>query len=186
MIEVLSLWLPIVLSSVFVFIVSSVIHMALPWHKNDYPQLPMEDKFLDAVRPLGLPKGDYMVPCPKDMADMRSPEYIEKRNKGPIMVFTVIPGGPVSMTKNLVGWFFYSILIGIFTAYVLARTLVIGDAYFHVFRIASVVSFLAYSFALMQMSIWYARSWSTTIKSMIDGVIYAAITAGTFGWLWPH
>ncbi len=29
------LWLAILLSAVFVFIVSSVIHMALPVHKND-------------------------------------------------------------------------------------------------------------------------------------------------------
>jgi len=35
-----SLWLPILLSSVFVFLVSSLIHMATPWHKGEYPKLP--------------------------------------------------------------------------------------------------------------------------------------------------
>ena len=35
-----SLWLPILLSSVLVFVVSSVIHVLTPWHKGDYPQLP--------------------------------------------------------------------------------------------------------------------------------------------------
>jgi len=39
--------------------------------------------------------------------------------------------------------------------------------------------------ALWQMSIWYRRAWSTTIKATVDGLIYALLTAGTFGWLWP-
>jgi len=25
-----------------------------------------------------------------------------------------------------------------------------------------------------------------TIKEMIDGLVYALLTAGTFGWLWPR
>jgi hypothetical protein len=36
------------------------------------------------------------------------------------------------------------------------------------------------------MSIWYSRAWINTIKSTIDGLIYALLTAGTFGWLWPR
>ncbi|HEX7420299.1 MAG TPA: hypothetical protein VF505_10460 [Thermoanaerobaculia bacterium] len=32
-----ALWLPILLSALFVFIVSSIIHMAPLWHKNDFP-----------------------------------------------------------------------------------------------------------------------------------------------------
>jgi hypothetical protein len=39
--------------------------------------------------------------------------------------------------------------------------------------------------ALMQRSIWYKASWSATLKSMFDGLVYAALTAGAFGWLWP-
>ena len=35
-----ALWLPILLSAVIVFVVSSILHMALPFHKNDYRQLP--------------------------------------------------------------------------------------------------------------------------------------------------
>jgi len=36
------------------------------------------------------------------------------------------------------------------------------------------------------MSIWYRRSWGLTAKAALDGLIYAALTAGTFGWLWPR
>jgi len=38
---------------------------------------------------------------------------------------------------------------------------------------------------LWQMSIWYRRSWSTTLKATLDGVIYGLLTGGAFGWLWP-
>ena len=45
---------------------------------------------------------------------------------------------------------------------------------------------MAYALALWQLSIWYRRDWMTTIKSNVDGLIYGLLTAGTFGWLWPH
>jgi hypothetical protein len=66
-----SLWLPILLSSVVVFLVSSVIHMALPWHKSDYPKVPNEEGVMDALRPLAIPPGDYMIPRPLSAQDMR-------------------------------------------------------------------------------------------------------------------
>jgi hypothetical protein len=35
------------------------------------------------------------------------------------------------------------------------------------------------------MSIWYHRSWGTTLRYTVDGLVYALLTAGIFGWLWP-
>jgi hypothetical protein len=55
-----------------------------------------------------------------------------------------------------------------------------------VFHVVAVTAFVGYSVALWQMSIWYARAWSTTVKATVDGLIYALLTAGTFGWLWPR
>ena len=52
--------------------------------------------------------------------------------------------------------------------------------------IAGVTAFVGYALALWQMSIWYRRSWGTTLRSTIDGLIYALLTAGVFGWLWPR
>ena len=40
MVPVTSLLVPILLAAVIVFIVSSVIHMVLPFHKNDLKRLP--------------------------------------------------------------------------------------------------------------------------------------------------
>ena len=180
------LWLPILLSSVIVFVVSSIIHMALPWHKNDYLKVPNEDRMMDALRPLAIPPGDYMVPRPSGRGEMRSPEFAEKLKKGPVMMLTVMPSGAWSMGKSLVLWFLYSAVVGLFAAYVAGRALPPGTEYLRVFRFVGTTAFIGYSVALWQMSIWYRRAWSTTIKANVDGLIYGLLTAGTFGWLWPR
>jgi hypothetical protein len=186
MVGLFALWLPILLAAVVVFIVSSIIHMVSPWHKSDYPQLESEDKLMDAVRPLNIPPGDYMVPRPKDMKDMRSAGFTEKLIKGPKIVFTILPSGRPSMAPNLVGWFLYSVVVNIFAAYVAGRAVPVGTVYLQVFRFVGTVAFIGYSLALWQMSIWYSRSWLTTFKSTVDGLIYGLLTAGVFGWLWPR
>jgi hypothetical protein len=51
MVSVVSLWLPILLSAVVVFILSSIIHMALKYHNSDYKRLSDEDKVMELVSP---------------------------------------------------------------------------------------------------------------------------------------
>lgn len=179
------LWLPILVSAAVVFVVSSLIHMVLPWHKGDYPPLPREDEVMAALRPFAIPPGDYMMPRAGSMEAMKSPEFLEKQRQGPVMVLTVLPSGPWSMSRNLVQWFVYSLVVGIFAAYIAGRALPPGSPYLHVFRFAGTAAFLGYALALWQLSIWYRRAWSLTVKATIDGLIYALLTAGVFGWLWP-
>jgi hypothetical protein len=186
MTELYALWLPILLSSVLVFVVSSVIHMALPWHKNDYSKVPNEDKVMDALRPLAIPPGDYMLPRASSRQEMSSAEFTEKLKKGPVMILKVLPNGPMSMGTNLILWFIYSAVVGLLAAYVAGRALPAGATYLEVFRFVGTTAFIGYAVALWQMSIWYKRAWSTTLKTTMDGLIYALVTAGTFGWLWPR
>src|SRR5207249_1623971 len=120
MTPLVSLWLPILLSAVGVFLGSSVLHMFTGWHKSDYLKVPNEDRVMDMLRPLAIPPGDYMMPRPESTEQMRSPAFVE------------------------------------------------------------------YTLALWPMSIWYRRSWITTLKATVDGLIYALLTAGVFAWLWPH
>lgn len=181
-----SLWLPILLSSVIVFLVSSVIHMAPLWHKKDYPRVPDEDRLMNALRPLSLAPGDYMVPRAMGGAEMKSAEFVEKMRMGPNLILTVLPNGPWSMGRNLGLWFAYVVVVSIFAAYVAGHALPSGSAYLEVFRFAGTAAFLAYSVGLWQMSIWFRRSWSLTIWATVDGLIYALLTAGVFGWLWPR
>ena len=182
----LSLWLPILLSAVFVFIASSVIHMALPWHRSDFARVPDEKRLMDAMRPLAIPPGDYTVPCPGNMKEMRTPEFAAKIKAGPVFVATVMPNGQMGIGKNLAYWFVYLLVVGYFAAYVTAAALPPGTSYGRVFQVAGTTAFIGYALALWQTTIWYRRSWMTTLKSTIDGLVYGLLTGGTFGWLWPH
>jgi hypothetical protein len=161
----LLLWLPILLASVIVFVASSIIHMAPLWHKSDFPKMPNEDAFRAAVGPLAIPPGDYMIPRPSSSADMKSPEFKAKMEKGPVVMATVLPNGPMGMGQSLVLWFLYIVVISIFAGYVAGRALPVGSYYLSVFRFVGVAAFLGYSGALWQNSIWYKRAWSLTIKS---------------------
>jgi hypothetical protein len=186
MVELHLLWLPILLSAVIVFVASSIIHMATPWHKGDYPRMENEDKVMDALRALAIPPGEYMVPRPASMKDMKSPEFTEKMKKGPVFILSMWKAGPPSMSGAFIQWFVYSLVVGVFAAYVSGRALPAGAHYLAVFRFAGVTAFLAYSLALWQLSIWYHRPWGITLRATVDGLIFALLTAGTFGWLWPR
>ena len=185
MIELSDLWLPILLSAVFVFIASSILHMALPIHKGDYKKLPTEDRVLEAMRNEGVAVGTYMFPCPDSMKDMGSPEMLEKYGRGPVGFMTILPNSAPAIGKSLIQWFFYSVLIGLFVAYVAKLGLTHEAGYSAVFRMTGAVALLAYAVAYFPDSIWKGQPWSNTLKFMFDGAIYGLVTAATFAWLWP-
>ena len=117
---------------------------------------------------------------------MRSPEFLAKREKGPIMMMTVLRPGPPTMGKQLALWFLYSLLVSLFGGYVAGISLGPDASYLAVFRIVGTVTFAAYALGLWQNSIWFGKAWSITLKSTFDGLIYALVTGGSFGWLWPR
>ena len=186
MVEITALWIPILLSAVLVFVASSLIHMVLGYHKADYRQLPNEAKALDALRPLGLAPGTYHFPYCGSHKDMQSAEYQDKLKTGPIGLITVFPNGAPNMVYYLIPWFIYSVVVGVFVAYLTGRTLAPGAHYLGVFRIAGTVAFLCYAMAHTHNSIWKGESWGTTLRFYFDGLIYGLLTAGCFGWLWPR
>lgn len=185
MVSIMSLWLPILLSAVFVFVASSIIHMFLTYHKSNVKKVPNEAGVMDALRPFNIPPGDYMLPLCGGTKEMSSPEFTEKLKKGPVVAMTVFPNGPFSMTGSLILWFLFAIAVSILAAYISSRALPGVTQYLEVFRFAGTTAFIGYSFALLHDSIWYKRSWATTFKFMFDGLIYGLLTGGTFGWLWP-
>ena len=186
MVPLMSLWLPIVLSAVIVFAASSIIHMALPFHKNDYKKIPREDEVAEALRKFAIPPGDYVLPRASSMKEMGTPAFAEKMSKGPVLSMTVRKNGPPSMGPSLFWWFVYSVVVSIFAAYIAGRALGPGENYLHVFRFAGCTAFVGYSLALWQGTIWFKHDWRITLKSTIDGLLYGLLTAGTFGWLWPR
>ena len=180
-----SLLVPILVSAAIVFIVSSTLHTVLPWHHNDYAAIPGEDAIRKALGPMNIPPGDYMVPRPANPGDWKSAEFQKMVAEGPNLQVTMLPKGPFSMGGQLVQWYIYCAVVSLFGAYVAACTLPVGAGYLEVFRITGAVTFAGYSLALWQARIWFRKNLGATVRSTIDGFVYACLTGGTFGWLWP-
>jgi len=182
------LWLPILLSAVFVFVASSVIHMMTPMHKSDYKKLPDESKVLEAMRGNKVEPGQYMFPGCTSMKDMGNPEMLAKYQQGPVGSMIVRNNGMPSMGKCLGLWFLFCLGVSCFTAYLTGHGVDRGHGHFamqDVFKVAFFAAVLGHSFTHFVDAIWKGLSWATTIKFLIDGLIYAVVTAATFAWLWP-
>ena len=185
MVSVASLWAPILLSAVLVFVVSSLIHMLLGYHHSDFSAVARQNDLLDALRGFTLSPGDYVLPRPASSAEARSPEFAAAAARGPVVMMTVLPAGGMPMGRNLALWFVYALVVGLFAGYVAGLALGPGAEYRPVFRVTSAVAFVGYVLALWQGVIWYGRSGTTAAKSTFDGLVYALVTGGVFGWLWP-
>ena len=185
MVSLLDLWLPILLSGVAVFVVSSVIHMALQIHKGDLKKLPGEDAILATMRAQNLAPGSYMFPCAGSMKEMCTPEMQAKMNQGPVGNVNILPNGPLNMGKALGQWFALSLMISAIAGYAAGIVLPAGADGMTVFRLTSTAALLGYAFAHAQDSIWKGVSWGISAKFFFDGLLYALATGGTFAWLWP-
>jgi len=181
----LQLWLPILVSAVLVFVVSSVVHMALPLHKKDFQKLPNEEQVLAALRAHGIPPGQYMFPCAGSMKEMGSPEMLAKLKQGPVGNMIVRPSGTFSMGASLVQWFVLSLFISACAGYVTGIAVPAGSNATLVLRMTSTVALLGYAVSHATDSIWKGLSWSVTAKFFLDGFVYAFVTGATFAWMWP-
>src|SRR5262249_55217442 len=155
-----------------VFIASSIVHMVLTYHRTDFRKLPDEDGVMEALRRFDIPPGEYQMPCAGGPSGMKSPEFLEKINKGPVALMTLSKPGPPSLGGSLVLWFLYSLVVGVFAAYITSHALGRGAHYLEVFRFSGCIAFAGYSLGLLQNSIWFRRAWSTTLKSVFDGLLY--------------
>jgi hypothetical protein len=181
-----ALWLPIVLSAVAVFIVSSVVHMVLKYHASDYTPLPDEDAIRAAIRAAKPEPRQYIFPYCSSMQEMQSPEMKQKYIDGPVGILTIRPSGVWSMGPNLAQWFVFSLVISALVACAAAQSLEPGTPYLEVFRVVGTIAWLGYAGASAQASIWMGKPWSITLKEVFDGLLYGLVTAGMFGWLWPR
>jgi hypothetical protein len=186
MVPLTSLWMPILVAAVLVFVASFILHMVLPLHRNDWRTVPKQDDVMAAMRPFNIPPGDYMMPCGGGPESMKDPEFIARMKAGPVVLMTVMPNGMMSMGPMLVQWFLFCVVVSIFAAYLTSRAIGPGADYLSAFRFAGTVAFAGYALALIENSIWFRRQWSTTLKGVFDGLVYALLTGGAFGWLWPQ
>ncbi|MDJ0751398.1 MAG: hypothetical protein QNJ11_18075 [Woeseiaceae bacterium] len=176
-----TLWLPILAGTFVTFVAGAVIWMAMPWHKTDFSPTADEKSVRSALK--GLAPGQYSVPFAVSRNDMASREMISKFREGPVGFITIVPSGEPAMGGKLLLNFVYNLIVAVIAAYMVSRTLSSGADYLAVFRIAGTVGFVAYGMAYLQESIWFGRPWPTTVKSLVDALIYGLLLGGVFGWL---
>jgi hypothetical protein len=185
MVEWTQLLIPIVVSAVLIFFASSLIHMALKYHNADYRPLPNEEAVSAAIRQGGATPGQYVFPHCKDHKQMNSPEMVQKFTQGPCGVLYLRPAGIVKLGPFLGKWFAYTLAVSAAVAYLARAELAAGAPYLSVFRLVGTAAWFAYGWQGAADSIWKGKPWAVTGKELFDALVYAALTAGTFGWLWP-
>ena len=183
--SLMSFWLPILLSAVFVFVASSVINMALKfWHVADMKGFANEEEVAAAIRKGKPAQGVYTIPfC--DPKTFKEPAVQEKFRLGPIAKINLSANGMPNLGKLLGAWFVFCLLVSIGCAGLAAQALPPHPGTHLILHTVGIAALLGYSFGEVTNSIWRAQPWIVSIKYMIDGLVYAIITAATFAWLWP-
>ncbi|MEM7245026.1 MAG: hypothetical protein AAF533_06760 [Acidobacteriota bacterium] len=180
-----ALWLPILLSGIAVFFLSYLAWMVLPHHRGDYSRLPDEDGTMEALRSSGVGAGQYSFPHGDGPEAMKDPAWQEKYNTGPSGFLLVRPSGPPNIGASMGISLGYNLLISAFVAYLASRFLDPGASFMGVFRLCATVAFLGYSGALGWGPIWQGKSWGSTIREVIDGLVYGMATGAIFAYFWP-
>ena len=179
------LWLPILLSATAVWVISSIVGMALPHHKQDFINLPDEDGFMDYIRRSGIKPGNYTFPDGRSRAAMQSEKVQKAWKDGPVGHLSVWPT-PLTMGGKLAATFIVYLVVSTLIAY-LTRVALPGAAPFaKVFQVAATAGILAYCFSFIPTAVWFGSYKRTIVASFIDGIFYGLITGAIFAWRWPH
>ena len=181
-----ALWLPILLSAVAVFFGSFVMWMVLPHHKSEWKALPDEDGIMNALREQDVAApGQYVFPHCATNDEMKDPAFIKKYSEGPSGMMIVRPKGGWKMGKSLGQSFLYNVLLTTIAAYLATIALPRGADSGTVFRFIATAVWFGCAGALGWSVIWWARSVSSTLKEVGDGLVYGLMSGLIFMWLWP-
>ena len=184
-----ALWLPVVLSSVAMFLLGGVAWMVLPHHKKQWKRFPDES----AARLLlkALPPGQYRIPYTTGPNPMKDPAFLARHGEGPVGTLALEKPGPMGMGRRLGLTFAVNFAIAFTTAYVLWLSL----GWVHVgglvasprdiFQIAAAVTFGFHVFALFPEAIWFSKSWRRIGWEIVDAIVYAVVTGAIFTHCWP-
>jgi len=180
-----SLWLPVVVSAVVVFVVSAILHMVLAYHRADHKVLPGEDGIREAIAKAAPSPGVYFTPHCKDHKAMNEPANKAKFEKGPVAIITVYPNGAPMMGKHLALWFGVCLLVPFMGATIARHTLQPGVDAMRAMPLTFMVALAAHGVGPLTDLIWKGQPWSNTFRHLLDAVIYAVLTGLTFRLLWP-
>lgn len=180
-----SLWLPILLSGVALFLASAVMWMFSPLHKSDWTGIGNEDAVASAIRASGSPPGQYMLPWHGGMENMKSPEFQEKIRTGPRANIMIVPNGMHPMGKSMFSMFVLFVLTSLIVGFIGSVALPAGAHAVMIWKVIGITALLAYTVSNIPNAIWFGVPRAIAAENFFDGAIYAAITAAVFVWLWP-
>lgn len=177
---------PALVAAVLVFVASSIIHMVIQWHAPDYKKFSNEDEVRAAIRRGNPTPGEYSLPHCKGGKEMADPAMQRKFEEGPLGSVYLRPNGPIKLGPFLGAWVLYTIVIGLLVGYIGWSVLPRGASYLKVFQVIGASAWLAYAWGSPADSIWKGKPWTSTFRYLVDGLVYASLTAGAFAWLWPR
>jgi hypothetical protein len=152
------------------FVASSVAWMLLPHHRKEWRPLSNEAAVASALA--DVPAGQYIVPHGRMDSDWYAAILLRRPR--------------AKMSKSLVLWFLNQLMITCFTGYLVYYALAPEAPYLLVFRIAGTALVLGQIGALFARSIWWGWSWKSVWFEVIEGIVYALLGAGIFGWWWTR
>ena len=178
------LWLPILVAVFLVYIAEMIVNMVLPFHRQDFRAVSDEDGLRETVRAQKLAQGQYFFPYAESPEAMKSPDWLEKMEQGPVGLLFIAKNSS-SMTPSLIRQFILDLVIIVIVGYLASAALAPGAEYLEVFQIVGTAALLGYAMSHFVYGIWYNFSWRMIWLRAIEGVVYALLVAGVFGWLWP-
>lgn len=77
------------------------------------------------------------------------------------------------------------LIVNVFIAYVLTLAFEGGEPkeYISVFRVVGTIGVMAHCFGSISNELWFHKPARAMAADFFDGVVYALLTAGLFGWL---
>ena len=179
-----TLWLPLVVSAVVVFVVSAATHMLVPYRVREWSAAP-DQAALQRAFAQSTP-GLYVFPAPATPSERGQPEWLAAWAKGPSGWLALVPPGPLSMGRNLGLSLGVNLFVSLMAAYLADLTLGPAPATMPILRLVSSVGVLAYGVGPAYEAIWYWRPWRTVVMGLVDALVYGLVMAAIFAWLWPR
>jgi len=178
------LWLPILVATVVLWILSFVAWVVSSHHFGDFKRLDAEDDIMDLLKQEQVPAGNYMFPYSGSKQEQGSKEYAERYAQGPRGTLNIydMPNMGLNMALTIL----YFLVTVMTIAYITEVACPIGDAsndFMRVFRFAGTVGVLTYASSPILHRIWFkAKMWT----DILDGAVYGTALGLIFALLWSY
>jgi len=175
------LWLPILLAGLATHIASTIAWTLLPHHKPEWNKLPAEEGLLDFLDQNSVAASQYLFPFCDDPKLMSEPEFkqkMETRCRGMLILWPKPPNMGKAIGLTLAFFLVAAFAIGYLASIAFAP----GASMMEIFRLVFMAGLLCHVAGPFPGVFWFRKY---VAMEMLDGLVYALITAGIFAGLWP-